>query len=67
MGKKKDAAVEPEPEEQEQPEVWPDTTNAKTREIMEAHGIMGPRQMFADWPRAEAIFKSHGFEWKAPE
>lgn len=52
---------------EEAPDVWPENTNPKVREIMESHGIMGPKQMDSDWARAESIFASHGFAWKAPE
>lgn len=43
----------------DEPDVWPDNTNPKTREVMTAHGIMGPKQMDAEWERAQEIFKSH--------
>lgn len=70
MGRKKqeEAAEVTKPEVTEElPDVWPENTSPITRKLMEDHGIMGPKQMDADWSRAEAIFRAHGYTWTPPE
>lgn len=49
------------------PELWPPHTNPQTRELMEAHGIMGPKAMAENWERSKGIFEAHGFKWQEPE